>query len=133
MMKDPFGTTTISGQRSHSLKLSFGFRDCSISGVSGCTPLAAKNCRGGDAGAGVVSADGAGVGPTRFDFADAVPTSETASALAANATSSFSLKVMNDPSRGDNVAWSRAKQIAFMSGFERVNGGWLWLRMVWFA
>ena len=50
MMKEPFGTTTISGQASHSLKLSFGFSDCSISGVSGCTPFTAKNCRGGDAG-----------------------------------------------------------------------------------
>jgi len=53
MMKDPFGTTTISGQLTHSLKLSFGFRDCSISGVRGSTPLAAKYCRGGERGAGV--------------------------------------------------------------------------------
>jgi len=35
MMNEPFGTTTISGQASHSLKLSFGFKTCSRSGVSG--------------------------------------------------------------------------------------------------
>src|SRR5260370_30294857 len=97
MMKDPFGTTTISGQISHSLNLSIGLRDCSISGVSGCTHLVAKNCRAGEAGAGVVSADGAGVGLIRFDFADAVPASEIANVPAAKAASSLNLKVMNDP------------------------------------
>jgi hypothetical protein len=50
MMNEPFGTTTISGHASHSLKLSFGFSACSISGVSGSTPFVAKNCRGADTG-----------------------------------------------------------------------------------
>jgi len=100
MMKDPFGTTTISGQFSHSLKLSFGLRDCSISGVSGCTPFAAKNCRDRAAGAGTVSADGVGSGLTRLDLADAAPPSEIASAPAANAASSLIPTVMGNPSRG---------------------------------
>src|SRR5664279_4944373 len=88
MMKDPFGTTTISGQLSHSLKLSFGFSACSISGVSGCTPCTAKNCRGGG-GAGVASAAGAGLGRTCLDFADALPDSEMASAVTSKTVSLF--------------------------------------------
>ena len=45
-MNEPFGTTAISGQTSHSLKLSFGSNDCSISGVSGWMRFSGKNCRG---------------------------------------------------------------------------------------
>jgi hypothetical protein len=97
MMNEPFGITAISGQVSHSLKLSFGLRNCSISGVSGCTPLAAKNCCGGAAGGfWLDSAGGAGFGCGRFDFADASPATQIAS-VAANAASSFSLTVMGDP------------------------------------
>src|SRR5450759_2548329 len=98
MVKDPFGTTTISGQESHSLKLSFGFKACSISGVSGCTPFIAKNCRGKDVGGVcVASTGGSGFSLARFDPADAAPASEITSAPATNATSSFNLTVMGDP------------------------------------
>jgi len=53
IMNEPFGTTTISGQTSHSLKLSFGMSACSISGVSGWMRFSGKNCfgaRGGNSG-----------------------------------------------------------------------------------
>jgi hypothetical protein len=100
MVNEPFGTTTISGQASHSLKLSFGLSACSISGVSGCTPFAAKNCRGAEVDGICVDCSGAGgFGVPRFDLADAGPARETASAAAANATSSFNLTVMDCPSR----------------------------------
>src|ERR1700722_14153955 len=98
MMNDPFGTTTISGQLSHSLKLSFGRSACSISGVSGCTLFAAKNCRGGDAGgADATSVDGAGFGLAGFGLAEAVLANETTSAPAASAASNFNPAVIDDP------------------------------------
>jgi hypothetical protein len=101
MMNEPFGTTTISGQPSHSLKLSFGRSACTISGVSGCTPFAAKNCRGGDAdGVCMVCADGARLSVVGLDLADAAPASEIASRPAASAASSFKAAVIDDPWRG---------------------------------
>src|SRR5260370_34095105 len=128
MMKEPFGTTTISGQASHSLKLSFGLKACSRSGGSGCTPFTAMICSGNEGGVCIDCYGAAGPGTPRFGLADAAPARETASAAAANATSSFNLTVMGNPSRGRQrclVARERncvhAEFFRFMDS--RVGGG----------
>ncbi|WP_354066926.1 hypothetical protein [Bradyrhizobium sp. OAE829] len=116
-MNEPFGTTTISGQTSHSLKLSFGMSDASISGVSGWTRFSGKICRGARGGGDwLSSAIGTGVAtPGGHGFvADATSANETKSAPAINGRSSFDANFMNDPWRNGSVAaWSRAKEIAF--------------------
>jgi hypothetical protein len=93
-MNEPFGTTTISGQMSHSLKLSFGFKVCSRSGVSGSTSLVAKNCCGGGDGGCVACSGAAGLGLTDLALADASPANETTNAATANAANSFDRDVM---------------------------------------
>jgi hypothetical protein len=98
-MNEPFGTTTISGQTSHSLKLSFGFNACSRSGVSGSTPLVAKNCCGGGDGGCAVCSGAAGLGLTGFVLADASPAKASASVAAASVAANFERAVMGDPSR----------------------------------
>jgi hypothetical protein len=61
-------------------------------------PDTAKNCRGGAAaGVCVVIVGAAGFGRARFDLANALPASETTSAPAASATSSFNLTDIGDP------------------------------------
>jgi FkbM family methyltransferase len=114
IMNEPFGTTTISGQTSHSLKLSRGFKLCSRSGVGGSTPLLTMNCcGGGDGGCAVCSGAGGG-GLTGFVLADASPARTTTNAPAANAAASFEKAVMRGPSRELTRAWSRARGTAFM-------------------
>jgi hypothetical protein len=80
------------------LKLSFGRKLCSRSGVSGSTPLATMNCCGGGEGGCAVCSDAAGVGLTGFVLADASPARASASVVAANTAASFEKAVMGDPS-----------------------------------
>src|SRR5882757_1193046 len=123
IMNEPLGTTTISGQASHSLKLSLGLNACSSSGVSGWTPFSGKYCFGSGAG-GVwpCSADDVGFGPIFLSLADAPSTNETTSAPAINAGSSFDSAVMDNPSRGtSNAAWSRPKGFAFDYGYSGMS------------
>src|SRR5882672_7082573 len=102
MVKEPFGITTISGQTSHSLKLSFGFSVCSISGVNGCTPFTARICCGGLAGGCGASTAAGGFGLTALGLAEAEPARATANTPAANAVRSRGLANMIDPSGGQH-------------------------------
>jgi hypothetical protein len=57
---------------------------------------------------------GAGAGRITFGLADPCSVSETISAPAINAGSSFEWAVMDNPSRGtSNAAWSRPEGFAF--------------------
>src|SRR5882724_11534704 len=119
MVNEPAGTTTISGQLTHSLKLSFGLRVRSSSGVSGCTPFSGKNCRGSGAGgdcACSIMGPGLGFGRSWRGFADALP-AETASAAIVSAARIFDLAGIADPSGGRlYVGWSSADRRMDCSG-----------------
>jgi hypothetical protein len=93
-MNEPFGTTTISGQTSHSLKLSRRFSVCSRSGVSGSTPLVAKNCCGGGEGCCAVWSGAGDLGLAGFVLANAALARETTNAPAASMAANFEKAVM---------------------------------------
>ncbi|QWG13118.1 hypothetical protein KMZ29_26195 [Bradyrhizobium sediminis] len=117
-------TTTISGQISHSLKLSFGFRSCSSSGVSGCTPFAAKNCRGSAKGGGCFWLSCSGAARCGFrTLADAASAREAVNATAANVASSFERAAMNDPSREETTRLGRVQiKLRSWEGGHAANG-----------
>src|ERR1700749_1990642 len=95
MTNEPFGITTISGQNSHSLKLSFGFSACSNSGVRGCTPLSGMICLGSGAG-GCGCACSGGFARTCLVLADTLLANEMAR-VAASAASSLDVTDIRDP------------------------------------